>query len=903
MNATFTIITATDPTRLTKRFRLDERDNLVVDPGGELRRGRAEVRGIGGLDDFAAVLIGLRTDQALLYGCPTQREVAVTTRRDWARRGRPAGWVARTNEHFPFRAGPGVLMLDHDPLPGRTYDREDLHGVLSEAVPGLVDVSMLWWTSASSFIYRGDQELRGLRGQRLYVLVKDARDIPRAGKAIIEHLWAAGIGHASVSRAGTALPRTLFDGSVWQGSRLDFAAGADCVPPLEQRRGEPVRIGGTIEIVDSETAIPDPTPEVSARFETKRQAAVAAVREPAERVRAHWIGARTAEIAGPDATPERRERAERMARRAVEQRSLNGDFTLDVFGDGGEVMPVTVGAILDDPPGFHGRLTRDPLEPDYGGGRAVGKLFLYGGPPNLFSFAHGGATYRLVRQPEAIEVVTGRMRDVVEQSLEALRKLPDVFDFGNDVVKCIDGQLVILDDYSLRHTLAEIVQYQKQRKVSPGEFVRIDADPPQTLTKTILSLGRERGLKRLTALVTAPTLRPDGSLITQPGYDATSGLLIDVDPDDLVSAPDEPDWLDALIAAETLMRPFRYFPFVTDLDRSVLLAALVSAVIRPALPTCPGFGIDAPTAGTGKTLLAQCVAALATGKRIAPYPPLRQDDEAETRKRIGTALQSGDRVIIWDNIVGTFESASLAMALTGEGFADRVLGEHRRTSAPNRTLFLFTGNNLTLNGQDIIRRILKCRLDAKCEMPHLRTFDADPLAEVVANRQALVAAALTIVRAWVRSGDNPTPSVLGSFELWDRFVRQPIAWLKTQGVPRMADVAESIKVNATVDLERDTLGRLYEAWVAVFGVGTWVPVRDLVTALDGLVAENDAFAAAFLEIAPSVRSGVAIGKFLGHRRGRISGGLVLERRRDTGNNAFVWSVGRVQKTAEKLQKS
>ena len=48
-------------------------------------------------------------------------------------------------------------------------------------------------------------------------------------------------------------------------------------------------------------------------------------------------------------------------------------------------------------------------------------------------------------------------------------------------------------------------------------------------------------------------------------------------------------------------------------DRGVHLAALLTAAIRPTLPTAPGIGYDAPVQASGKTLLAKCAGALATG--------------------------------------------------------------------------------------------------------------------------------------------------------------------------------------------------------------------------------------------------------------------------------------------------
>ncbi|HSG58351.1 MAG TPA: hypothetical protein VLA06_02385, partial [Woeseiaceae bacterium] len=113
--------------------------------------------------------------------------------------------------------------------------------------------------SASSHIHdraTGD-DLTGLRGQRLYMLVAEAGDIPRAGAALVDRLWAAGLGRIVASAAGSALERCPVDASVWQPERLDFAAGAVCGPGLAQRRGVPRLIPGGVEVVDTRSVLPD----------------------------------------------------------------------------------------------------------------------------------------------------------------------------------------------------------------------------------------------------------------------------------------------------------------------------------------------------------------------------------------------------------------------------------------------------------------------------------------------------------------------------------------------------------------------------------------------------------------------------------------------------------------------
>ena len=156
---------------------------------------------------------------------------------------------------------------------------------------------------------------------------------------------------------------------------------------------------------------------------------------------------------------------------------LTADFPIEVETAPGRFETVTVGRILDDRAGFHGRLTRDPLEPGYDGGRATGKLFLIDSRPALFSFAHHGRSFRLVRAPERIEVVQGRLAGATETALGILRNDPAVFDFGGQVVLVEDGRMLPLDEHALGYYLAGGIQFWQHRKAG-GDLIAVDIDPP-----------------------------------------------------------------------------------------------------------------------------------------------------------------------------------------------------------------------------------------------------------------------------------------------------------------------------------------------------------------------------------------------------------------------------------------
>jgi len=139
-------------------------------------------------------------------------------------------------------------------------------------------------------------------------------------------------------------------------------------------------------------------------------------------------------------------------------------------------------------------------------------------------------------------------------------------------------------------------------------------------------------------------------------------------------------------------------------------------------------------------------------------------------------LQCSDGAIV--TVAQLLDNAAIDSFITSPSYKDRILGESTTQELPNKALFLMTGNNLVLTG-DTYRRVLIVRLDAQQEQPFTREFAFNPLDEVINNRQQMVVAALTIVRAYITAGrPKAAPGRIASFELWDDLVRQPLCWLR-----------------------------------------------------------------------------------------------------------------------------
>lgn len=272
--------------------------------------------------------------------------------------------VARTREHFAWPAGPGVLMIDCDSPPtGEPLDPRATAGRPGECVPGIGNSSShLAAQRIVVHLHGGRSRTAGIAGQRLYIPVTDARDIPRAGQALADRLWLAGRrSRIDLSGSGAMLERSIIDAGVWQPERLDFAGGAECGPGLDQRLPAPLLINASAEYLDTRQALPDLTGPERARLAELREATRSAVRPLADAARAVWIDERV-EHAVNRLPKEQREsakpRIERAYREAADGGALGPDVIIQIHGMGER----SVAQILAKPSQYHGKLCRDPLE-------------------------------------------------------------------------------------------------------------------------------------------------------------------------------------------------------------------------------------------------------------------------------------------------------------------------------------------------------------------------------------------------------------------------------------------------------------------------------------------------------------------------------------------------------------
>jgi len=326
-----------------------------------------------------------------------------------------------------------------------------------------------------------------------------------------------------------------------------------------------------------------------------------------------------------------------------------------------------------------------------------------------------------------------------------------------------------LDENRMSHEAARAALFYKDTEKQG----RIHAAPPIRVLKDMLAYP-DIPLPVLDTIVESPVFAQDGSLSVMPGYHAAGRTYYAPAPG--FSVPEIP--LDpsqtAIRSAVTLLTDdlMGDFPFVGNAERAHALAMLLLPFVRGLIdgPT-PLHLFEKPTQGTGATLLIDAITRVMTGRPIGAMSEGR--DEDEWRKRLTAKFRDSPSIVLIDNLRRRLDSAVVSSALTAYFIEDRILGTSDNIRIPIRAVWCATGNNPALSSE-ITRRTVRIRIDSKQDKPWLRKpedFRHYPLLPwVISHRPQLVAACLTLGRAWIVAG-QPSPvgaPVLGMFEDWSR---------------------------------------------------------------------------------------------------------------------------------------
>jgi len=295
------------------------------------------------------------------------------------------------------------------------------------------------------------------------------------------------------------------------------------------------------------------------------------------------------------------------------------------------------------------------------------------------------------------------------------------------------------------------------------------------------------------------------------GYDAKTCLFFgSVGKLDMPSVPEAPTREQVRQACTLVMDDMLGdFPFESDSDRAHTLALFLLPFARELIDgSTPLHLIGKPKAGTGASLMVEVLAMSFLGR--APdmkAPPIRNE---EWGKVITACLREAPPFMVIDNLREEVDSAALASALTSNTITDRLLGTSELVRLPVRCVWVATGNNPTLSAE-ITRRCVRIQINAKVERPQDRSEfrHQDLRGWVREHRGPLIAAALTILRAWIVAGrpryDGP---LLGSYEPWSRVMGGILQHAEVGGFLQDRD-----RLYEGTDRETETARLLIHSWI------------------------------------------------------------------------------------------
>lgn len=348
-----------------------------------------------------------------------------------------------------------------------------------------------------------------------------------------------------------------------------------------------------------------------------------------------------------------------------------------------------------------------------------------------------------------------------------------------------------VDKGGLTGALLESATWKRWRRGRRGEdtesdgWVREHADAlPTYLASSLLSTPHAR-LPVLERVAVAPYVDGSGEIVTQPGYRRQARTFLNrYDPLPEVTFDE---------ARTNIVEWLADFPFDRPHDFVHALGFMLTPIVRLLIDgPVPMHVFEAPTPGTGKSLLMTLLAHVGAGR---PIPPgrLASNDE-ERRKALVAYLAAGNSVITLDNVTGKVNDDTLAGILTAYPvYTDRLMGGQTLASVSATAVWGLSGNNMTMS-PDIARRAVIIRLDSKVERPEERTDFRIPniVGYTSENCGLLRASALSLIANWLSAGRPDGHRRLGSFEAWSRVVGGIVAaagldgWLEGRA-QRLAD--------------------------------------------------------------------------------------------------------------------
>ncbi|MCF6745335.1 hypothetical protein E9529_13870 [Blastococcus sp. KM273128] len=468
--------------------------------------------------------------------------------------------------------------------------------------------------------------------------------------------------------------------------------------------------------------------------------------------------------------------------------------------------------------------------------------------------------------------VNGDRHEVITSLLTALKRWDGtrLFSYGGVLVELKPGATV---EPVVVGRLHRVIAESATTVATNAKGEAAYADPAGPTVGALLSSADEFTL--LDRISRVPFVRPDGSICQTSGYDAATRTFVALDESlDGLQVPEEPTAEDVAAAVKLLTDEWLgdFMPSLPEpADRANLLGLMLTPLVRGLVPLAPLAVVDGLQMGVGKNLVADLLSILTTGRPAQPLPYNRGDDE--NRKVITSAFRSGAELFVFDE-AHVIEGGSFARAITSITYSDRVLGVSAMAEFPNRITWVALGNNVVVNG-DVSRRVFRIRLAPKTANPQDRDADSfrhpDIKEWTLENRARLLAAALTLVRAWFAAGGktNPAGRRFGSFEAWGGIVGGVLDNAGVEGF-----LGNLVEWRSESDFDRQHWSEHF-AWLAeTFGTGEGQAFT-VAEVVEKLRRSNNPEPPPGMDDPSAMGYGRELGKAYAKKRSQVFDGLVL----------------------------
>jgi hypothetical protein len=479
---------------------------------------------------------------------------------------------------------------------------------------------------------------------------------------------------------------------------------------------------------------------------------------------------------------------------------------------------------------------------------------------------------------------TRQLRDVLADTWKAvLSANTNYYRFGNTIVRTATEPAPCRLEHANRDIIAGWLIRSANWIERKGKNW-FPVHPPREIVADFLA-NPHSDLPALRAIVPSPVLVAPSEILLAPGYHRASKIIFAPPrgfnlPWHLSAQP--PDREVELALQLVLDDLLGDFVFARASDRAHVVAAIVTPFVRHFITgPSPVVFICAPTAGTGKGLLADVIALVYSGE-IVPVTTIA-DDEHETRKKLTAILLKGQPIVLIDN-VKALDSIHLAAMWTSTTWSDRLLGQTKQIDVPNLATWIVTGNNPELSSE-LVRRAIRVRIDTDVERPEERTgFRHANLRQWTRDHRAeLVWAVLTLIRRWIASGMPRCQVAMGSFDDWAGVVG---GILQTAGVEGFLGNRDEFRASA--DREREEWAVFAARWSESFDEKE-VTTTDLLR-----IAQDSHSLPSVLGDGPSNGSLSRLGKALRAQDGRIVDDLQIYSNYDSHRKARVHWLRRVR---------